>query len=321
MRRYVWKRVLYAIPTLLGVSIIIFISMRIIPGDPIVAMLGGAEGEGIQNLTDADRSRLEEQLGLADPLPIQYLKWLRDIGTLKLGTSFFRGDTIRGMIIHRAPISAEIGVLALVISWLVGVPVGILSAMRPNTVVDAVARTVTILFLAIPGFWLALMIVLMMVIWFQWYPPLMIVQLWEDPQANLTLIIGPAVVLGLGLSAFLARMTRSSMLEVIRQDYVRTARAKGLMERLVLIRHTLPNALLPVVTVSGLSLGFVLGGSVAIEKAFNVNGLGLELVRATGERDWAVIQNLTLFYGFIFVVVNMLVDLSYALLDPRIRYD
>ena len=321
MRKYILRRLLYAIPTLIGISIVIFVAMRVIPGDPIIAMLGGASGEGIKNLSEADRARIMEQLGLADPIHIQYLKWMKDVVTLELGESFFRGDSVRDTIIRRGPISAEIGIFSIILSWLIGLPVGILSALRPNSIMDAIARTFTILFLAIPGFWLAMLTVLAMVVWFNWASPLVIVQLWQDPRENLAMVAGPSVILGLGQAAYMARMSRSSILEVVGQDYVRTARAKGLVEQLILYRHTLPNALLPVITLSGLMMGFVIGGSVAIEKAFSINGLGLELVRAVELRDWVVIQNLVLFYGFIFVFVNLIVDISYGWVDPRIRYE
>jgi peptide/nickel transport system permease protein len=259
-------------------------------------------------------------LGLSDSLPVQYARWLRDIATGQLGKSFFRGDTVRDLILHRGPLSAEIALLALVISWLVGLPVGILSAIRPNGWADALVRSLSVLFIAVPGFWLGLLIVLALLFWFGYKAPIVIVQLWENPWENFQLILGPAVVLGLAQGAYIARMSRSCLLEVIREDYVRTARAKGTVERSVVLRHALPNALLPVITISGVLLGFVLGGSVAVEQAFGVPGLGRALVVAIVERDIVVVQNLVLLYAGIFVLVNVLVDMSYAWLDPRIRY-
>jgi peptide/nickel transport system permease protein len=211
-------------------------------------------------------------------------------------------------------------VLALVVSWLVGLPIGILSAIRPNGWADTVARSLSILFIAIPGFWLGLLMVLALLFWFGYKAPILVIHLWEDPWQNFQLVIGPALVLGLAQGAYIARMSRSCLLEVIREDYVRTARAKGAVERAVVLRHALPNALLPVITISGVLLGFVLGGSVAVEQAFGVPGLGRSLVTAIIERDIIVVQNLVLLYALIFVAVNVLVDLSYAWLDPRIRY-
>ena len=317
MQKYLLRRALFALGTLIGVSLIIFVVLRILPGDPLVAILGV---EGHAKMAPADRAAIMRDLGLSDSLPVQYARWMRDIGTGQLGKSFFRGDTVRDLILHRGPLSAEIAVLALIISWLVGLPVGILSAIRPNGWADAVVRTLSVLFIAVPGFWLGLLIVLALLFWFGYKAPIIIVQIWENPWQNFQLIIGPALVLGLAQGAYIARMSRSCLLEVIREDYVRTARAKGTLERSVVMRHALPNALLPVITISGVLLGFVLGGSVAVEQAFGVPGLGRALVVAIVERDIIVVQNLVLLYAGIFVLVNVLVDMSYAWLDPRIRY-
>jgi peptide/nickel transport system permease protein len=317
VRKYLLRRAGFAAGTLVGVSIIIFVVLRILPGDPLVAILGV---EGHAQMSKADRVRIMADLGLSAPLPVQYARWLADIASGELGKSFFRGDTVAALILHRGPISAEIGVLALVISWLVGLPVGILSAFKPNSVPDALARALSILFIAVPGFWLGMLIVLALLFWFGYKAPIMIVHLWENPWENFQMVIGPAVVLGLAQGAYIARMSRSCLLEVIGEDFVRTARAKGLREGLVVFRHALPNALLPVITISGVLLGFVLGGSVAVEQAFGVPGLGRALVIAVIERDIIVVQNLILFYAAIFVVINVLVDLSYGWLDPRIRY-
>jgi peptide/nickel transport system permease protein len=317
MQKYLIRRVLFAVVTLLGVSISIFVIMRVLPGDPLVAILGA---EGHSRMMPADRERIMADLGLSDPLPVQYVHWLRDIGTGQLGKSFFRGDTVAAQILHRGPISAEIAILSLIVSWLVGLPVGILSAFKPNSIPDGVARALSVLFIAIPGFWLGMLIVLAMLFWFGYKTPMVIVQLWQNPWENLQIVIGPGVVLGLAQGAYIARMSRSCLLEVIGEDFVRTARAKGLKEGLVVMRHALPNALLPVITISGVLLGFVLGGSVAVEQAFGVPGLGRAMVAAVIERDIIVVQNLVLLYAVIFVLVNVLVDLSYAWLDPRIRY-
>ncbi len=318
MYKYLLRRLLFGLPTLVGISVIIFVVLRVLPGDPLVAMFGA---EGFQKLSAADRARIMSDLGLDDPLPVQYARWMKDIATGSLGRSFFRGDRVSELILHRGPLSAEIGLLSVLISWIVGLPVGIVSAFRPNRLADNVARSLSVLFLAVPGFWLGMLIVLASVFWFGYKAPLVVVHLWEDPWANLQLVIGPAVVLGLGQGAYMARMTRSCLLDVVGEDYVRTARAKGLAERLVVVRHALPNALLPVVTVSGILVGFVLGGSVAVEQAFGVPGLGSALVKAIVERDIVVVQNLVLLYGVIFMAVNILVDLSYAWLDPRIRHE
>ena len=317
MRKYLVRRAGYAAITLLGVSLSVFVILRILPGDPLVAILGA---EGHARMTQEDRVRIMADLGLSDPLPVQYVRWLGDIAAGRLGKSFFRGDTVAEQILHRGPISAEIGVLALIVSWLVGLPVGILSAFKPNSLPDGAARALSVLFIAVPGFWLGMLIVLASLFWFGYKAPILIVHVWEDPWHNLQIVIGPAMVLGLAQGAYIARMARSCLLEVIGEDFVRTARAKGVREGLVVMRHALPNALLPVITISGVLLGFVLGGSVAVEQAFGVPGLGRALVTAVIERDIIVVQNLVLLYAVIFVGVNVLVDLSYAWLDPRIRY-
>jgi peptide/nickel transport system permease protein len=317
VKKYLLRRAVFALGTLIGVSIIIFIVLRILPGDPLVAILGV---EGHARMMPADKARIMADLGLSDPLAVQYLRWVKDIVSGQLGKSFFRGDTVRDLILHRGPISAEIALLALVVSWLVGLPAGILSAIRPNGWLDAVARFVSIIFIAVPGFWLGLLIVLALLFWFGYKAPIIIVHVWENPWQNFQQVIGPAVVLGLAQGAYIARMSRSCLLEVIREDYVRTARAKGAAEKAIVLRHALPNALLPVITISGVLLGFVLGGSVAVEQAFGVPGLGRALVIAIIERDIIVVQNLVLLYAAIFVVVNVLVDLSYGWLDPRIRF-
>ena len=317
MQKYLLRRGLFALGTVIGVSLIVFVVLRILPGDPLVALLGV---EGHAQMTPADRAVIMKDLGFSDSLPVQYVRWLRDIASGRLGKSFFRGDTVRDLILHRGPLSAEIAILALIISWLVGLPVGIVSAVRPNGWADAITRFMSILFIAIPGFWLSMLLVLALLFWFGYKSPILVVQVWENPWQNLQIIVGPAIVLGLAQGAYIARMSRSCLLEVIREDYVRTARAKGAVERAVVLRHALPNALLPVITISGVLLGFVLGGSVAVEQAFGVPGLGRALVTAIIERDIIVVQNLVLLYALIFVAVNVFVDLSYAWLDPRIRY-
>jgi len=301
------------------ITIIIFAAMRILPGDVLAVMF--SDEDGFAMLRDADRERLLESLGLNDPLWQQYMSWMKDVFTLKLGESFWRGDTVMETITHRGPLSAEIAFLAILISWVVGLPVGILAAVRHNSLPDYVSRFFSILFLAIPNFWLGTLIVLVLLLGFHYKAPFGVVHIWEDPWANLQIVWGPALVLGLGQAAYVARMARSTLLEVLRDDYIRTARAKGLAERSVIWRHALRNAILPVITLSGVLLGFLLGGSVVVEKAFGVPGLGSTLVVAFTERDYTVIQNLVLLYGLIFVALNLLVDMSYGLFDPRIRYD
>ena len=316
MQGYILRRLLYAIPTVIGVSIIIFLAMRVVPGDPVVVMFGD-EPELIR---PEDRAKIEADLGLSDPLPVQYLNWLKDIGPGKLGVSFWRGDTVADLIKRRGPITVEIAILAIILAWVVGVPVGILSALHQNSWADYLARFLTVLFLAIPSFWLASLAVLLLLLVRGWAAPLGVIDIWDDPIENLQIVMRPAIVLGLAVSAYIARMTRSTLLEVIREDYIRTARAKGLRERMVVWRHALRNTMLPVVTLSGVLFGFMLGGSVVLEQAFSVPGLGRAMVEAFVDIDYIVIQNLVLLYGVVFVVINLLIDISYAWLDPRIRY-
>ena len=317
MYSYIVRRLGFGALTVLGVSIIVFIILRILPGDPLVAIFGA---EGFTKLTEAERAHYMAELGLSDPLPVQYLHWIKDIARGNLGRSFFRAESVAEMISRRGPLTAEIGILAVILSWIVGIPVAIVSALRPNSLADNVSRFISIVFLAIPGFWLAMLIVLASLFWFGYRAPLGGASLLAEPWTNLQIVVGPAVVLGLGQGAYIARMARSSLLEVIREDYVRTARAKGLSRRPVIAFHALPNALLPVITLSGVLLGFVLAGSIPVERAFGTPGLGYAMFTAVSERDIFVMQNLVLLYAVVFVGLNILVDLTIAWLDPRIRY-
>jgi len=318
MQRYLLNRAIYSIPTIIGITLLIFIAMRVIPGDPL-AMISN-EGQGTHRLTDEELQAARHSLGLDRPYAVQYAAWMWDVVRGNMGTSFWRGEPIIDVIARRGPITAQIALMAIGLSWLIGIPVGLLCAIKRNTTADYVIRALTTVLMAIPSFWIGLVVVLIGVLWFTWRPPLSIVYFWDDPSRNLQITVGPALALGLGLAAVTARMTRSSVLEVLHDDFVRTARAKGLREQMVVWRHVFRNALLPVITLSGLALGGLLGGSVAVERAFSVPGLGLALVQALGERDWTMIQNLVLLYGLIFTFINLLVDLSYAALDPRIRY-
>jgi peptide/nickel transport system permease protein len=313
---YIARRLAFGALTVIGVSIMVFVVMRILPGDPLVAIFGP---EGMTKLTEEQRASYMSELGLSDPLWVQYLRWVKDILRGNFGQSFFRSESVADMILRRGPLTAEIALISVVLSWLVGIPVAIISALKPNTVIDSVVRFVSILFIAVPGFWVGMLIVLALLFWFGYRAPMAGVGFFTDPVGNLQLVIGPAVVLGLGQAAYIARMGRSSLLEVIREDYVRTARAKGLNNRLVIALHALPNALLPVITLSGVLLGLVLAGSIPVERAFGTPGLGYSMFQAVSERDVFVMQNLVFLYSVVFVMLNILVDLAIALLDPRIR--
>ena len=315
---YIMRRVLVAIPTLIGVSILIFIAMRVIPGDPL-AMIG-AQGQTTLVLSEEERAEARASLGLDKPLYHQYLIWMGDVLRGDLGHSFWSQEPIRNQILRRGPITAEIAILAVIVSWILGIPFGLLSALRRNTGFDHVARVGITLFMAIPSFWLGMVIMLVSVRAFVRRPPLSITQFWEHPGVNAQIVLGPAIVLGLGLAAVIARMTRSTALDVLGEDYVRTARAKGLGGQGLVVPHVFRNALLPVITTSGVAVGGLLGGTVATETAFGVPGLGSLLVQSINQRDWVMIQNLVLIYAAIFIVVNLLVDISYGLIDPRIRF-
>jgi peptide/nickel transport system permease protein len=317
MYSYILRRLGFGALTVVGVSMLVFVVMRVLPGDPLVAIFGP---EGFTKLSEAERAHYMAELGLSDPLVLQYLAWIKAILRGELGHSFFRAESVADMVLRRGPLTAEIAAISVVLSWLVGIPVAIVSALRPNSLGDNVARFLSIFFLAVPGFWLGMLIVLGLLFSLGYRAPLAGASLLADPWSNLQIVIGPAVVLGLGQAAYIARMARSSLLEVIREDYVRTARAKGLSAKLVIGLHALPNALLPVITLSGILLGFVLAGSIPVERAFGTPGLGYAMFIAVSERDVFVMQNLVFIYSVVFVVLNILVDLTIAWLDPRIRY-
>ena len=317
MYSYVVRRLAFGALTVVGVSVIVFLIMRVMPGDPLTAIFGP---EGMTKLTEEQRFSYMQELGLTDPLPIQYLHWLGDIARGELGRSFFRAESVGEMIMRRGPLTAQIAVLSVILSWVLGLPVAIVSALRPNSAADNVGRLVSITCLAVPGFWLGMLIVLGLLFGFGYRAPLTGAAIFKDPWTTFQMVIGPAVVLALGQAAYIARMARSSLLEVIREDYVRTARAKGLNSRLVVAVHALPNALLPVITLSGILLGFVLAGSIPVERAFGTPGLGYAMFTAVNERDIFVMQNLVFLYAVVFVMLNILVDVIIAWIDPRIRY-
>lgn len=317
MFSYIVRRLAFGVVTILGVSVIVFLIMRVMPGDPLTAIFGP---EGMTKLTEAQRASYMDELGLSDPLIVQYLSWMGDVARGEFGRSFFRAESVGDMVMRRGPLTAQIGILSVILSWLIGIPVAIISALRPNSMADTAARFVSITCLAVPGFWLGMLIVLALLFWFGYRAPLTGAAIFEDPLTTFQIVIGPAVVLGLGQAAYIARMARSSLLEVIREDYVRTARAKGLSGRLVVTFHALPNALLPVITLSGILLGFVLAGSIPVERAFGTPGLGYAMFTAVNERDIFVMQNLVFLYAAVFVLLNIMVDIAIAWLDPRIRY-
>lgn len=319
MLKYLIQRLLLAVVTIFGVTVVIFVAMRVLPGDPLAIIYG--EGQGIYVLTDAEVATAKASLGLDKPLYQQYLSWMADVFSGEMGYSFWSDVPIRDTILRRGPITAEIALIAILLAWLIGVPAGVMSALWRESWLDYGLRLIVSLFMAIPSFWLGLTMILFTVLVFNWRPSITIVQLWEDPVRNLSMVMGPAVAVGIGLAAIIARMTRTTVLEVLREDYVRTARAKGLSQWLTILRHVLKNALLPVITISGLSLAGLLGGAVAVERAFGFPGLGSALAQGAVERDWMMVQNLTLLFAVVFVFINLAIDLLYAVVDPRIRYE
>jgi len=319
MRSYVVRRLLLFIPALIGASMLIFVLMRLVPGDiaEILVYQTGSETSGVQQ---KQIQQIRQELGLNQPVAIQYLSWIGGALRGDFGKSYTQRRPVWDILRERFPRSMELAILTLAIALVWAIPLGVISAVHQNRPIDYLARIASLSGLSLPLFVTGALILYGLVRVFHWIPPLEFVPFSESPVENLKQLIWPALAQAYYISAPITRLTRSQMLEVIREDYVRTARAKGVVERRVVLGHALPNALLPVITISGVLLGFVLGGSVAVEQAFGVPGLGRALVTAVIERDIIVVQNLVLLYAAIFVVVNLLVDLSYAWLDPRIHY-
>ncbi len=318
MRAYIIRRLLLVIPTLFLLSILVFLSVRFIPGDVIDAMLAQLQSVG----GDIDRETLERRLGLDAPVWVQYGRWIGEIlrhGSL--GHSLWRDWTVEEEIFSRLPVTIELGLLAIVIGLVIALPVGIYSAIRQDTLADYVGRSLAIIGLATPNFWLAIMVMIYPTIWWGWTPPLEYIPFSKDPLGNLWGFFIPSLILGTASSAATMRMMRTMMLEVLRQDYIRTAWSKGLKERVVIIRHTLKNALIPVVTLIGLQLPILVGGAVIMENIFALPGLGRLMLDALQSRDYPVVQGTNLFFATGVVLLNLLIDLIYPYLDPRVRYE
>ena len=319
MRAYIIRRLLLIVPTLFILSILVFLSVRFIPGDVIDVMIGRM---GYYVQFDVDREALERTLGLDMPVYVQYGRWIGDIfrhGTL--GESLFTRELVEQAILDRLPVTLELGFMAIFIGLVIALPVGIYSAMRQDTAADFLGRSLAIIGLATPNFWLGIMVMIYPAIWWGWAPPLELVAFPEDPLGNLAVFIIPSLILGTAAAAGTMRMTRTMMLEVLRQDYIRTAWSKGLKERAVVIRHAVKNALIPVVTLIGLQLPILVGGAVIMENIFNLPGLGRLLLTALNERDYPMVSGINLFFATGVVGINLLIDVLYAVLDPRVRYD
>jgi len=314
MRRYIVGRLLLMIPTLIGVAILTFVIMRAVPGDIVALRYAGSSMP--QEIIDQER----HILGLDKPMWAQFVDWMVSISRFDLGQSLWTGHSVVEEVQVRVPLSIELAVLATLFAVALAIPLGVVAAVKQDTWIDYVIRIFSIGGLAMPSFWIGIMMVLVTLTLWGWAPPVVFTPLLEDPVANLAGLILPAIAVGYRYSAVSMRMTRSTVLEVLREDYVRTARAKGLRETLVVVRHALRNALLPVVTVVSLEFAFLIGGLVVTEQVFNLNGIGKLLVDAVAHRDYPLIQALVLLLASVFVLVNFVVDMVYVVLDPRIRY-
>ena len=336
MRVYLIRRLLLTIPTLFIASIIVFLSVRFIPGDVVDVMMMRSQ----TGMSEETRAAIRRDLGLDTPIHIQYGRWLgvfpqpgaasdegarnaRFNGVLQgnVGTSLWTGVSVLEALKRRLPVTVELSLIGLVLGLLIAMPIGMYSALRQDTLGDYVARSIAMAFIAVPYFWIGILVVVFGSLWFRYMPPLQLIPFAEDPFGNLGQFIVPAIVLGMVLSGWTMRLTRTMMLEVLRQDYVRTAWAKGLRERSVVVRHALKNSLIPVVSLIGLQLPLLFGGTVVIEQIFLLPGVGRYTVEATISRDYPVISGVLLLFGATVVLANLLIDLSYGFLDPRIRYE
>jgi len=312
---YTARRLLALVPTLFFASVIVFFSVRMIPGSIIDLMLANNP-----LAADKDRAAIEAALGLDKPMVTQYVHWVGDLLRGDLGRSLWQDTPVTHEILARLPVTLELTLLAMLIAILTGVPIGVYSAIRQDTAGDYATRSFAILLLAVPSFWLGTLVMVFPSIWWGWAPELKYVPFTQDPLMNLKMLIVPALILGTALSALNMRLMRTTMLEVMRQDYIRTAWAKGASESLVVLRHALRNALIPVVTLLGLEVAGVIGGSVILEQIFVLPGMGLLLLEAVGTRDYPMITGIFLVVGVCVVLINLLVDLSYGFLDPKVRY-
>ncbi len=317
MWKYILTRFFLMVPTLVGVAIIAFFLLRIVPGDIVSARLMGAGGAFVTPQMIAEE---QAKFGLDQPLWRQFATWLWGLARLDLGSSMWTGAPIGEEIKLRFALSLQVAVMATVVATLLAIPLGVLAALKQDTWVDYAVRIFSIAGLATPSFWLGIVIILGLLIVFRWLPPMVYTPFWVDPWENLAQLIWPALAVGYRYSAVATRMTRSAMLEVLREDYIRTARAKGLWMKLILVRHALKNAMLPVVTVIGIEFAFLLGGLVVTEQVFNLNGLGMLFVESVARRDYTLTQALVMLTASAFIFVNFLMDVMYAWLDPRIRY-
>jgi peptide/nickel transport system permease protein len=315
--KYVTRRLLYLIPTLLLVSMIIFFLMRILPGDVATLMLVGPEGTGTP--THEQIAKLNAQMGLNRPLVVQYLDWMGNLLRGRAGTSFWTNRPVMQELLSRLPLTLELGLLTTVIGTALAIPLGVLAAVNRGNWIDYFSRVFAIGGLAIPSFWAGILIILALEKIFGWTAPLGYSSLFKNPRANLSQMILPALALGYAHAALVSRLVRSSLLEVMREDYIRTARSKGLKGFIIIVRHALRNSMLPVITVIGLGLAAIFGGTVIMETVFSLPGVGRFMVDAINHRDFPVVQTLTFLFAIVYMLVNLAVDVTYGILDPRLR--
>ena len=318
MLKFIAHRTLLMIPTLIGVAVLVFFLLRLMPGDPVATMLLGDAGGA--NISPEVIEQERQRLGLHLPLYVQFFKWFWGVLQGDFGVSMWTGRSVAYEIGIRLELSLQVAVMATILAVLLAIPLGTLSAIFKDSWIDQAIRVFSIAGLAVPSFWLGMIIILLLLTYFSWIPPLTFTPFLTDPWENLSQLIWPALAVGYRYSAVSTRMMRSSILEVLQEDYIRTARAKGVMERLVVARHAMRNALLPVVTVISLEFAFLIGGLVVTEQVFNLNGIGKLFVEAVARSDFTMIQALVLLVSVFFVLVNFVMDLMYAFLDPRIRY-
>jgi peptide/nickel transport system permease protein len=314
MRTYFIRRLLLMVPTLFGVSVLVFSMVRFLPGDVIDQMM--AE----YRISVESEQELRAKLGLDRPLPVQYVSWMGDVLQGDLGASLRSDRGVLWELRQRLPATLQLGVMAILFSLTIALPIGVLSALKQDTWIDYAARSFSIFALSAPSFWLGILVITFPAIWWQWSPPVGYKSLWDDPLKNLQIMILPAAILGLVTNGTVMRLTRAQMLEVMRQDYIRTAWAKGLRGRSVVIRHAMKNAFIPVVTVIGLQIPILVGGSVVMETIFSIPGTGTYLIQAIQNRDYPVIQGVNLLVATVVIMSNLLVDMSYGFLDPRVKY-
>ena len=314
--RYLTRRAVSTVVALVGVSVLVFLLVRLLPGN-IVDIIAGTEGQ----LSKVQRAAVLKEFGLDQPLPVQYLRWIGNMLRGNFGWSFRTGQPVAALIVSRLPITIELALLAVVSVALLAIPFGVAASVSRSVRVRTLVQIIGVLGLSLPNFWIAILLIIGASSLFGWLPALIYVPPWSDPWVNLQQMFLPVLSLGLGLSAVVMRMTRSSMLEVLGQDFIRVARAKGLATRTILLRHALQNALIPIITVLGLQMGFLLGGVVITEQIFGLPGLGWTLLNGVYQRDYPVVQGTVMIFAVTFVLVNLLVDLAYTYLDPRIRYE